>query len=145
MSREPLEPNVMNVVRDLNRRVYWLETKLGQLVDSRRTPLFFSISGSLLDFVGQETPPLRTVHSTEFDLVVPQLRVAPEADITIELTAYGPITGVVKSIVIPAGVFYVEDAEPFVIPAGGALTLQCSVGDDGTAMDLGCACIPKLL
>lgn len=146
MARDRHVPTAEGLIGSLEKRIGILERRLGQLIDARRTPLLFSFAGIVADAIGTESPPLRTIHPTEIDLIVPQVRVAPSgADITIDLTLYGPTTGVVRTVTIADGLLYVEDAVPFIIPMGGAVTATVTAADSGTAMDLAVHLIPKLL
>lgn len=88
-----------------------------------------------------ESPPLRTIHPTQIDLIVPQVGTPPSGgDLTIDLALSG--TGF-RTLTIPAGEFYVEDAVPFVIPAGVVLTATPTAVNG--AADLAIAFIPKLI
>lgn len=146
MARDRQNPAPDRILSALANRVAALETRLSQVIDARRSPLFFSFSGSIADSVGLESMPMRPVHPTEIDLIVPQVRVAPSGtSITVDLTLYGTTTGVVRTLTIPSGALYSEDAVPFIIPMGGALTATVTGADGGAAQDLAIALIPKLL
>lgn len=132
-------PTADAVINSLAERVRRLEARLTQVIDARRTPLLFSFSGE--PEVDIESPPLRTVHPTEIDLIVPQVLVAPSGgDMTIELKLNGTL---VRTLTIPSGQFYVEDAVPFIIPMGYILTATVTLASG--AEDLSIALIPRLL
>lgn len=121
MPTDRLVPDPHRALAKLQARVAKLEKHLSQIIDSRRTPGVFSFSGALA--VGVESPKWRPTFPTQVDLMVPELLVAPSGgDVTIDLTLYGPTTGVVRTLTIVDGSLYSEDAVPFVIPIGGSLT-----------------------
>lgn len=143
MAQERQPPNLSDIVARHERRIFALETKLTALIDDRRLPGVFSFSGALSTFVGIETPAWRPVFATKINLVVPEVLTAPSgADLTIDLTLYGPTTGVVRTLTVPNGSTYVEDAVPFFIPAGGSLTAKVTA--DAGASDLSIALVPEL-
>lgn len=136
--RDRQVPTVDRIIRDHERRIRNLEARLTQIIDSRRTPGVFSFSGLLDDLVGSESPKWRPTFPCQVDLIVPELLVAPSGgDVTIDLTLYGPTTGVVRTLTIPDGFEYAEDAVPFVIPIGGSLT--ATVTDSNGAESLSIA------
>lgn len=144
MPVERRTPTVEAIITRLEARVAKLERRLLPLIDARRTPLMFSFSGPLDTAVGVESMALRPIHSTEIDLVVPQVLIAPSGGaLTIDLTLYGPTTGVVRTLTIPDGSTYSEDAVPFIIPIGGSLT--ATITDSNGAEDLSISLIPRLL
>lgn len=146
MARDRHVPTSESLIGSLEKRIGILERRLSQVIDARRTPLLFSFSGLVSDNIGVESPALPPIHPTEIDLIMPVVRVAPSgADITIDLTLYGPTTGVVRTLTIVDGTSYSQDAVPFIIPMGGLLTATITAADSGTAMDLSIALIPKLL
>lgn len=135
-------PSVAAILQRQDERIRRLEAKLSQVIDSRHLPNFFSFSGLVDEAV--ESPPMRFIHTTQINLLVPQVLVAPAGgDLTIDLTLYGPTTGVVRTLTIPDGSFYVEDAVPFIVPAGGSLTATVTAANG--AEDLAIAADPILL
>lgn len=121
MGRNPVQGGQDASIVKLAARVAKLERRLSQIIDARRLPGVFSFSGPVP--VGVESPKWRPTFPTQVDLIVPELLVAPSGgDVTIDLTLYGPTTGVVRTLTIPDGFLYAEDAVPFVIPIGGSLT-----------------------
>lgn len=142
MAKDRQKPGLESVIGRLDRRVARLERHLSQVIDSRRLPGLFSFSGSLEEDV--ESPPWRPSYPVSVDLIVPQVLVAPTGgSLVIDLTLYGPTTGVVRTLTVPSGDFYVEDAVPFIIPMGGSLTAKVTTASG--AEDLAIALTPRLL
>lgn len=138
----PYDPRQSDEILDLKRRVRILESLVGTIVDTRLMPTPFSLAGALE--VGIESPPWRPVHSVKINLVVPQVLTAPSGgDLTIVLTEYGPITAVVRTLTVPDGSLYVEDAVPFIIPQGGSLTATVTAANG--AADLSISLVPELI
>lgn len=139
MSRDRQIPTNDAVIRSLSERVRKLEAQLSQVIDSRRTPLLFSFAGPLEEDV--ESPPLRPIHPTQIDLIVPQVLVAPSGDdLIVDLKLNGTV---VRTLTVLDGEFYVEDAVPFVVPMGYKLT--ATVTQASGAESLSIQLIPKLL
>lgn len=128
----------------LKRRVGNLEALVRQVVETRIMPTPFSFSGPLDDAVGIESPAWRPIHPIAVDLLVPQVLVAPSGgDLTIDLTMYGPVTGVVLTLTIPDGETYVEIASPFALGMGASLT--ATITDANGAESLSISALPRLL
>lgn len=131
--------NYDDIIGELNDRIGKLERRLQAVVDARRSPQLFSFAGPLPE--GVESPPWRPVHPTEIDLLVPQVLTAPSGgDLVIDMKLNG---STVRTLTVPDGELYVEDAVPFVIPAGGSLTATVTTASG--AADLAIGLIPKLL
>lgn len=130
------------IIAALNRRLKIVESLVGTLVETRLMPTPFSFAGTPEEDV--ESPAWRPVHSVKINLIVPQVLTAPSGgDLTIDLTLYGPIAGVVRTLTIPDGANYVEDAVPFIIPQGGSLTAK--VTNVAGAIDLSISLVPELI
>lgn len=139
MSRDRQIPTNDAVIRSLSERIRKLEARLSQVIDARRTPLLFSFAGLIEEDV--ESPPLRPIHPTQIDLIVPQVLVPPSGgDLVVELKMNGTL---VRTLTIPDGDFYVEDAVPFVIPMGMVLTATVTAAFDAESLSI--QLIPKLL
>lgn len=138
MPRGSQVPTMEGFITDLYKKIGILERKLQAVVDTRRTPLFLSFDGPL-ELI--ESPPLRTIHPTQIDLIVPQVGTPPSGgDLTIDLSLAGTPF---RTLTIPDGQTYVEDAISFVIPAGGYITFTPTAING--AEDLAIALIPKLI
>lgn len=139
MPRTRQVPTTTDIITNLERRISQLERALSAVVDARRTPELFSFSGAL---AASESPPWRPVHPTEIDLIVPQVLTAPSGgDLVIWLILNG--VTIIRVLTVPDGENYIEDAVPFVIPAGQILT--AAVITPSGAADLSISLIPKLL
>lgn len=139
MAHDRQVPNLARIIERLDRRVSQLERELGAIVDSRRLPTPFSFAGIPDEDV--QSPPWRPVHPVSVDLMVPQVNVAPAGgDMTIDMKLNGTL---VRTLTIPEGDLYVEDAVPFVIPTGYVLTATVTLASD--AEDLAIAVLPRLL
>lgn len=142
MPSSPLIPTQDAEILKLKKRVRILESLVGKLVETRLMPTPFSFADALQE--GVESPAWRPVHSVQINLIVPQVLGAPSGgDCTIDLTLYGPSTGVVRTLTIPEGASYVEDAVPFVIPQGGSLTAKVTAANG--AMDLSISLVPQFI
>lgn len=139
MPRGRQVPTTDAFVVDLAKRLGKLERQLQAVTDSRRTPLLFSFAGTVP--VGVPSPPLRPIHPTQINLVVPQVTFPPSGgDLTIDL--YLNLVNI-RTLTVPDGQTYSEDAVPFVIPAGGSLVAIVTAANG--AGDLSISLIPELL
>lgn len=139
MANDRQVPNLARIIERLERRVSMLERHLSAVIDSRRLPGLFSFAGIPDENVA--SPPWRPIHPVSVDLMVPQVNVAPTGGaMTIDMKLNGTL---VRTLTIPAGQTYVEDAVPFIIPMGYTLTATVTLASD--AEDLAIAIVPRLL
>jgi hypothetical protein len=140
MALDRHDPSVDRIIKTLDNRVSILERRLSQVIDNRNLPFMITFSG--LVPMGVESEPWKPGIPLEITLAVPQLALPPTtSDFTLDEKLNGTTF---RTLTVPVGAFYIEDAVPFIIPAGSIYTVICT--DNGaTAHELALHLHPKLL